>query len=269
MLERVKDFRYEEIKNWKPIVSLRESYARENALKSYSLYLMVPAVVLLGYLVLTGGLFRFETDQPKPGTDLAATTKQTAPGPVQQGAAKSLANANIGNSSFGTKPTANRIASVPQNPPAGSIAQTSYGGAAPLRVAVCDFDGLWKELINDLQVEMQREAQEELEQELREISLELATWTENETRMFKRLMDQKKELAKIKIRETCEEQLEAYRQYYQPVLNAVGKEMGFEMIVPADSVLAHSKAVDITNEVAAEIRYQQNQKKAGKPSLIR
>lgn len=56
MLNRVRDFRYQEIKNWKPLVSLRESYRRESAFRNAVLVATCLLAVLFGYSVINGSL---------------------------------------------------------------------------------------------------------------------------------------------------------------------------------------------------------------------
>ncbi len=90
MLNRVRDFRYEDVKNWKPLVSLRESYRRENGIRNFVLFGICILSVLFAYSVISGSI-RFSgkptaarTPETNPQTPNGDVARNSAPLPSQQ-----------------------------------------------------------------------------------------------------------------------------------------------------------------------------------------
>lgn len=264
MLERVKDFRYEEIKNWKPIVSLRESYRRENTLVNVSLVVTCVVALLLGYGFISGWIRLTPTQTVDAGAGAAKPTEATQKQP------NILANAADGNEKPGAArplPNAQPIASTPA---ANQFAQTSFALENELapRIAVFDVQRLIvgnqtvREAVLDYQKQLEATATRALQQDQANIYQQLGSMTETETQMYKLLCDQKSELAKLRIQVECEQYLKDVHRNLQAILDTVGSSQGYDVILPADSVLAHNAAVDVTSLVQ-EYLDQQSRNQTG------
>lgn len=254
MLERVRDFRYEEIKNWKPIVSLRESYRRENSLRSGTLILTCFFSIAFFYALISGWIFQF---QPLKQADRQA--QETQPGDLPQTAASPLDSTDAGkvNATTNTSSPADRIGTTGSNSSEQySQVAHSEGMTTPIRIAICDIRGILSPMVLKRQREWEQEAQTILENDRNAIFQRLDQLTETEVSLLYKIFDQKKRLAQIEIRQDCERLLRQYREQLQPILDSVGKEYDYDIILPAETVLAHGQSVDITQEVYRQFNQQ-------------
>lgn len=253
MLERVKDFRYEEIKNWKPIVSLRESYRRENSLVNVSLVITCLVALLLGYGFISGWirLTPAETADANAGGKKPAAATANRP--------NTLADAAADPEKTGTARPLPNAQPIGATPASNQFAQTSFALENELapRIAVFDVQRLilsdGKQTVRDAVLAYQQQQEHTatlaLQQDQTNIYQQLGSMTETETQMYKLLCDQKSELAKLRIQVECKQYLKEVHNYLQGTLDAVGSANGYDVILPADSVLAHSAAVDVTSLV--------------------
>ena len=275
MLERVKDFRYEEIKNWKPLVSLRESYQKENALKNGLLVAVIFLAILVGFAVVSGGV-RF-TNPPETAR------------PTQDSGAEAITatGATTATSAGGTRDTATPLTQIQNSPPINPVSQATLvenrssvsdnspqllqsnvrsgsmvGGS---KIAVCNLRVILQENLSQQIRVWETQSNLELQKDKDAVARQLEFLSENEISLLEKLFDQKKEIARFQIQEKIRQYRESAEESLQPIVKQIAINEGFGMVILTDKVLAYDLDSDITRFVLEEIqRYQQNTERLGR-----
>jgi Skp family chaperone for outer membrane proteins len=281
MLNRVRDFRYEEIKNWKPLVSLRESYRKESAIKNMILLATCILAILIGYSVINGSL-RI-TGRPSPiAQQGAAANTPAGEAAVRAALPQDLTEASrsrVGETAdrdatgiaqiptFGTRGSLQQVnyqkaaTDLPNSNP--EVAQRSSGIAAPatmgrLRVAVCDVQRIINTELTNYAASLATESERELRAEKESLYERSQHFTDVEVLILQKLFEQKKKLAVVEIRQRVQQYRELADRQLRVIADRVADESGFDLVLTADQVLSYTQPADITRQVS-ELWMEQRQ----------
>lgn len=288
MLERVRDFRYEDIRNWKPLVSLRESYRKESGLRNVILVATILLAILFGFALINGSInvSHGKNQGTGDGTSTATDAVEHASGrsPVSNGTtADRLAlernAAGLGQKQFsGISAPASQIPAVAGFPesqqaqymqasernPSRSNASggllVAGGHASPnlasARVAIFSPEVLVGAQQQDYRNELIRQANAELQDDQEKALSYSAELTQFEVELLRLMYEQKKELAPLQLQEKMRIFEADIRRQIHPIVVDVATRLGFDVVLPSDSVLAYSDAVDITAQVQQALERQ-------------
>ncbi|MBL8853744.1 MAG: hypothetical protein JNK57_07215 [Planctomycetaceae bacterium] len=271
MLNRVRDFRYEDIKNWKPLVSLRESYRKESAVRNMILLATCVFAVLVGYSVINGTLKITNASSGSEAEDDTAASLQQ-PKSVEESGVSPFANtANLLTDEKSVRPlpvlpnrdsrpasyveSSKQESSSTQNP---SSSRTIVSGS---RIAVCDVQLILAAELAALSNKLVQDAESQLFAEQETVRQSVPHLTELEVVILQKLFEQKKGLATNEIRERMRQYRELADRDMQVIADQVADEYGFDLVVTTDHVLSFTQATDITR-VVKQIWDQRRQSQA-------
>jgi len=281
MLNRVRDFRYEEIKNWKPLVSLRESYRKESAIKNMILLATCILAILIGYSVINGSLRITGRPSPIAQQGAAANTPAGAAA-VRAALPQDLTEASRSRVGETAERDATGIAQIPTFGTRGSLQQVNYqkaatdlpnsnpevaqrssGIAAPatmgrLRVAVCDVQRIINTELTNYAASLATESERELRAEQESLYERSQHFTDVEVLILQKLFEQKKKLAVVEIRQRVQQYRELADRQLRVIADRVADESGFDLVLTADQVLSYTQPADITRQVS-ELWMEQRQ----------
>lgn len=273
MLERVKDFRYEEIKNWKPIVSLRESYRRENSLRTLTLIPICILAVLVGYAFLSGWIqFSGESTQADSqnlsgsNSKIAATQANLPPQPQTnpnlQSGSQTLSSAKPTSVSL-AKTTNSGVSLIDSTGNSSRNQQVSaYYTQPSLQIGVCDTEQLAMNAIDQVLRMSENKYTSEFTADRQQMMQALGELSAVEVGLVKKIFEQKKRIAENQLKMQANDLLLQYEEQIKPYIIAVSQEQGLDLIVPRRSVLAYSQSIDVTQLVRQKIE-QANLNAAG------
>lgn len=276
MLNRVRDFRYEEIKNWKPLVSLRESYRKESGVRNLILVATCIFAILVGYSVINGSL-RFTAATPTNPSDPPAKIAPLA----GSGGARVASTAPTRAATEGS-PEAPRtgetelrgntdglvgIEPIPTIDSRGRHLPTSFQEAraatttgqdrAPAsttvsrgpRIAVCDIQRILANELANYASNLSLTSENELRAEQASIYDRAGQFDDVQILILQKLFEQKKELAVVQIRDRVRQYRELAERELRSLADQMATEYNFEVVLTADQVLSFTQANDITRLV--------------------
>jgi Skp family chaperone for outer membrane proteins len=273
MLNRVRDFRYEEIKNWKPLVSLRESYRKESGVRNLILVATCVVAILVGYSVINGslrftGAARQQTAQePAKILPLAASTGASVAQPraALDGQAES-ARVRTTELPQGTE-SMGGIAPIPTIDQRGRHMATSFqetrsatptaqergavatGSVRGPRIAVCDVQRILANELANYAANLTLTSENELRAEQASIYDRASQFDDVQILILQKLFEQKKELAILQIRERVAQYRELAERELRSLADQIATEYNFDVVLTADQVLSFTPANDITRLV--------------------
>jgi Skp family chaperone for outer membrane proteins len=296
MLNRVRDFRYDEIKNWKPLVSLRESYRKESALKNLVLVATCIFAILIGYSLINGSL-RITAAPPAQGAAVANSSGDAVREREVTAAATATPNPLAGVS--GTDSAG--IAQIPTWGTRGGLQQATFqnpvpdnrdgrladgavpgsdvqsggqssgqsGGANPARptararIAVCDVQIIINSELAAYAESLAMESQRALQAERESLYAQSQHFSDVEVLILQKLFEQKKQLAVVQIGQQLQQYRELVDRQLRAIADRVAAEYNFDLVVTADQVLSFTQPADITrlvNDLWLEQRQLQAQR---------
>ena len=273
MLNRVRDFRYEEIKNWKPLVSLRESYRKESGIRNLILVATCVFAILVGYSVINGSL-RF-TGTAAPATThapqkiapqtaatsaLAAESRAVQAGQVESPRARTTELPQNTESLGGIAPIPTidqRGRHVPTSfqetrfatPTAQDRGTSTSGAARGPRIAVCDVQRILATELANYAANLSLTSENELRAEQASIYQSASQFDDVQILILQKLFEQKKELAIVQIRERVSQYRELAERELRSLADQMATEYNFDVVLTADQVLSFTQANDITRLV--------------------
>jgi Skp family chaperone for outer membrane proteins len=271
MLNRVRDFRYEDIKNWKPLVSLRDSYRNESGIRGLILVAVCILSVLVGYSVINGNL-RFANRDAAAGDSAGVSGIGTKSQTAQTHHASQLPKsgaiadppsrmANFGADSQEIRPlpsAQNRVNHRPAN--FVETGRQDEGFATPattsgkitgrsLRIAVCDVQLVLSQEIAAYTNELVQTSERQLFAEQEAVRQSVAQLTDVELVILQKLFEQKKELAIHEIRERVRQYRELADRELQAIADRIAEEQDYDLVVTTDHMLSFTQSSDITRSV--------------------
>ncbi len=271
MLNRVRDFRYEDIKNWKPLVSLRESYRKESAVRNMILLATCVFAVLVGYSVINGTL-RITNASAGSESDNDTAAGLPQPKSLEESGVSPFANtANLLTDEKSVRPLPvlpnrdSRTASYVESSKQESDPTQNFGSASTTvpgsRIAVCDVQLILAAELAALSNKLVQDAESQLFAEQDTVRLSVSHLTDLEVVILQKLFEQKKGLATSEIRERMRQYRELADRDLQAIADQVADEYGFDLVVTTDHVLSFTQSSDITR-VVKQIWDQRRQSQA-------
>lgn len=273
MLNRVRDFRYEEIKNWKPLVSLRESYRKESGVRNLILFATCVFAILVGYSVINGSL-RFTGAAPQqtaqePAKILPLAAATGAPVAQSRAALDGQAESPrarttqlpLGPESLGgiaPIPTIDQRgrhlpASFQETRSATPVAQErgplATGSVRGPQIAVCDVQRILANELANYAADLTLTSENELRAEQASIYDRASQFDEVQILLLQKLFEQKKVLAMLQIRERVAQYRELAERELRSLADQMATEYNFDVVLTADQVLSFTQANDITRLV--------------------
>ncbi|MDP1563556.1 MAG: hypothetical protein Q8M16_19420 [Pirellulaceae bacterium] len=279
MLNRVRDFRYEDIKNWKPLVSLRESYRKESAVRNMILFATCIFAIIVGYSAINGTL-RFSNktadaatgDSSGAGLSTGKPLKESDPSPP-------AINANLVTDDKEIRPlpaAPNRgnhrpasyvepsVQADPRSTPTSTSQSTTVRNP---RIAVCDVQLILAAELAAYSNELVQTSEQQLFTEQEWIRQNVAQFTEVEVLILQKLFEQKKNLAVNEIREQMRQYRESADRELQVIADQIAQQGDFDLVVTTDHVLSFTQSNDITRIVKHKWdQRRQNQAQVERPS---
>ncbi len=273
MLNRVRDFRYEEIKNWKPLVSLRESYRKESGVRNLILVATCVFAILVGYSVINGSL-RFTGAAPQqtaqePAKILPLAAATGAPVAQSRAAVDGQAESPrvrttelpLGTESLGGITPIPTIDQRGRHMPTSfqetrSSGPTSQQRGAPTsgsvrgpRIAVCDVQRILANELANYAANLTLTSENELRAEQASIYDRASQFDDVQILILQKLFEQKKELAIVQIRERVAQYRELAERELRSLADQMATEYNFDVVLTADQVLSFTQTNDITRLV--------------------
>jgi len=273
MLNRVRDFRYEEIKNWKPLVSLRESYRKESGIRNLILVATCVFAILVGYSVINGSLRFTGTAAPatthaptKIAPQTAATSALAAESRAVQAGQVESPRARTTELSQNTE-SLGGIAPIPTIDQRGRHVPTSFqetrfatptaqdrgtptsSAARGPRLAVCDVQRILATELANYAANLSLTSENELRAEQASIYQSASQFDDVQILILQKLFEQKKELAIVQIRERVSQYRELAERELRSLADQMATEYNFDVVLTADQVLSFTQANDITRLV--------------------
>jgi hypothetical protein len=274
MLNRVRDFRYDEIKNWKPLVSLRESYRKESGVRNLILVATCVFAILVGYSVINGSL-RFTAATPtNPSDPPAKIAPLSGSGASRVEAAPNLAATEASPEAPRTRATELThntdglvgIEPIPTVDSRGRHLPTSFQEtraattagqdrtpaamvARGPRIAVCDVQRILANELANYAANLSLTSENELRTEQASIYDRAGQFDDVQILILQKLFEQKKELAVVQIRDRVRQYRELAERELRSLADQIATEYNFEVVMTADQVLSFTQANDITRLV--------------------
>lgn len=286
MLNRVRDFRYEDIKNWKPLVSLRESYRKESAVRNMILFATCVFAIVVGYSVINGTL-RFSNKTAEAATgDISGASPSTGKPPKETEASPPATNANLMTEDKGIRPLpgvfnrdGHRPASyvepsiqtdVRSTPTPTSTSTSQNTAIRNPRIAVCNVQLILAAELAAYSNELVQASEQQLFTEQEWIRQGVAQLTEVEQLILQKLFEQKKNLAVNEIREQMRQYRELADRELQVIADQIAQQYDFDLVVTTDHVLSFTQSNDITRIVKQKWdQRRQSQAQSERPAPFR
>lgn len=282
MLNRVRDFRYEDIKNWKPLVSLRESYRKESAVRNMILFATCVFAIVVGYSVINGTL-RFSNKTADAATgDVSGAILSTGKPPKETDPSPPATNANLVTDDKGIRPLpgvlnrdGHRPASYvePSVPTDVRSTETSTSQSTAVRnprIAVCDVQLILAAELAAYSNELVQASEQQLFTEQESIRQGVAQLSDVELLILQKLFEQKKNLAVNEIREQLRQYRELADRELQAIADQIAQQYDFDLVVTTDHVLSFTQSNDITRIVKQKWdQRRQSQAQAERPAPFR
>lgn len=261
MLNRVRDFRYEDIKNWKPLVSLRESYRKESAVRNLVLLVVCVFAVLFGYSCINGTWGTIN----KPVQQADATNgERGVPKLLQSGSENVLPSRKSATvatrQSIESPVTSGSIGSVvsPANYQKSEIQSSSLPATTTVtrfpRIAVCNAKLILADELDSRARQLAVATEQQLAAEQKGVYENAGQLSDVELLLWQKLFEQKKALAVYTIREELRQYREYLEQSLRQLADQIAEQNGYEIVLADDDALSYATTIDITNDVQIEWR---------------
>jgi hypothetical protein len=268
MLNRVRDFRYEDIKNWKPLVSLRESYRKESAVRNLILWAVCIFAILVGYSIISGTLqFTNKSAEQAKGSTADEDLGLLRPLKEQDDSGEKFPTRSSAFLVDGQGAQGNKTA--PVNGTRGNHLPANYEEASSStlvttdakspqttvrvpRIAICDVKRILASELAAYADQLVQTSEQQLAAEQKTVYENAAKLSEIELLLLQKLFEQKKELAVREIRERLQQYRELAEQNLRVIADAMAQEYDFELVITADHALSFPAANDITSVVQQE-----------------
>lgn len=259
MLNRVRDFRYEDIKNWKPLVSLRESYRKESAVRNLVLLVVCVFAILFGFSIINGSWGTI--NKPGPQAD-AGNDELGAPKLLQPSSENALSSRK--SEIVATRPgvetpvTAGSNSTVGlanyQRPEIQSNGVPATSMAKFPRIAVCSVKLILADELDIKARQLASASEQQLAAEQKGVYESAGQLSDVELLLWQKLFEQKKALAVYTIREELRHYREYLEQNLRQLADQIAEQKGYEIVVSDDVVLSYATTVDITNDLQMQWR---------------
>ncbi|MBL8891956.1 MAG: hypothetical protein JNL67_18415 [Planctomycetaceae bacterium] len=260
MLNRVRDFRYEDIKNWKPLVSLRESYRKESAVRNLLVLLAVCVfAVLFGFSIINGtwgstNKLGQQADTSKEGFQAPKLLQSNSEDTLPSQSTDLLASRRGGETPVTSGGNGSVSPANYQKSESQSTGIQSTTAARSPRIAVCNVKLIIADELDSRARQLANASELQLAAEQKGVYENAGQLSDVELLLWQKLFEQKKALAVYTIRE----ELRQYREYLienlRSLADRIAEQNGYEMILADDHALSYATTVDITSDLQAEWR---------------
>ncbi len=283
MLNRVRDFRYEDIKNWKPLVSLRESYRKESAVRNMILFATCIFAVLVGYSVINGTLRITNNGVAETGAggnsdvDRSAqkTTNETMTSPPARNANLVADDQAIrpllpSPNRDGHRPASYEAPVVQSEMNSTQVATSQKTTIRTPRIAVCQVQMVLEQELEAYSNKLTQTSENQLFEEREWLRQNAAQLSDGEVLILQKLFEQKKELAIQEIRERIRLFRELKVRELQVIADEIAQEFDYDLVVTTDHVLSFTQPSDITRDIKKIWdQRRQNQAQLERPAPFR